>query len=195
MGTFAEVLRYLLQSLLGVLLFAVLLRLLLQLVRADFYNPVSQLVVKVTNPLLRPLRRLIPPLGRLDSSSVVLALAIQCVTALLVFALAGYPAPNPLRLLAWGVIGVCALLVNMYFFAILAMIVLSWVAPHSHHPAIALLHQLTEPVMAPVRRLLPPLGGLDLSPILVFLAINVLEILLRGIANGIGLPAGAVIGF
>ncbi len=195
MGTFAEVLRYLLQSLFGVLLFAVLLRLLLQLVRADFYNPVSQLVVKVTNPLLRPLRRLIPPLGRLDAASVVLALAIQCVTALVVFALAGYAVPNPLLLLAWGAIGVCALLVNMYFFGILAMIVLSWVAPHSRHPAIALLHQLTEPVMAPVRRLLPPLGGLDLSPILVFLAINVLEILLRGLANGIGLPAGAVIGF
>jgi YggT family protein len=86
-------------------------------------------------------------------------------------------------------------LINIYFFAILAAIVLSWIAPRSHHPAIALLYQLTEPVMAPVRRLLPPLGGLDLSPILVFLAINVLEILLHGIANAIRLPAGAVIGF
>lgn len=195
MGTVAEALRYVFQSLLGLLLLAVLLRLLLQMVRADFYNPVSQLVVRVTDPLLHPLRRVIPPWRRLDSASLVLALATQCAATLLVFTLAGFPPPNPLLLLAWAATGICAVLINIYFFAILAAIVLSWIAPQSHHPAIALLYQLTEPVMAPVRRLLPPLGGLDLSPILVFLAINVFEILLHGIANAIRLPAGAVIGF
>lgn len=194
MGTLAEVLRYLLQSLLGLMLFAVLLRLLLQYARADFYNPISQLVVRMTNPFLRPLRKLVPPLGRIDSASVVLALALQAATALLVLALAGYSAPNPLLLLAWGVLGICGTIVNIYFFMIIAVIVLSWVAPHSQHPMVALLYQLTEPVMAPVRRLLPPLGGLDLSPILIFLAINVLEILLRGLARTVGLPGGVVIG-
>lgn len=194
MGTFAEALRYLLQSLLGMMLFAVLLRLLLQLARADFYNPVSQLVIRITNPVLRPLRRLIPAFGRLDSASVVLALLLQCGTALLTLALVGYSAPNPLLLLAWAALGLCGTVVNIYFFMILAVIVLSWVAPHSQHPIIALLYQLSEPVMAPVRRLLPPLGGLDLSPILIFLAINMVEILLRGLASTAGLPGGVVIG-
>ena len=179
MGTFAEISRYLVQTAFGVLLFAVLLRLLLQLARADFYNPISQFIVKVTSPLLRPLRRIIPPLGRLDSASLVLALAIQCIATLVVLAL----------------LGILSLLLNIYFFGILLLIVFSWIAPQSHHPGIALLYQLTEPVMAPVRRLLPPLGGLDLSPILVFVIINVLEILLRGLAQGVGLPRGVVLGF
>ncbi len=195
MATFAEIFRYLVQTAFGVLLFAVLVRLLLQLARADFYNPISQFIVKVTSPLLRPLRRVIPPLGRFDSASLVLALAIQCVATLIVLALLGFSIGNPLLLLAWSLLGIASLLLNIYFFGILLLIVFSWIAPQSHHPGIALLYQLTEPVMAPVRRLLPPLGGLDLSPILVFILINVLEILLRGLAQGVGLPRGVVLGF
>jgi YggT family protein len=195
MSTIAEITRYLVQTALGVLLFAVLIRLLLQLARADFYNPLSQFVVKVTSPLLRPLRRVIPAVGRLDTASVVLALAIQCVSTVVALALLGVPLRNPLLLLAWSAIGILSLLVNIYFFGILLLIIFSWIAPQSHHPALALLYQLTEPVMAPVRRLLPPIGGLDLSPILVFVIINVLEILLRGLAQGLGLPPGLVLGF
>ena len=195
MGTTAEILLYLVQTAFGVLLFAVLLRLLLQLARADFYNPISQFVVKVTQPLLRPLRRILPPAGRVDTASLVLAFAIQCIATLVVLALAGISLRNPVLLLAWSALGIASLLLNIYFFGILLLIVLSWVAPHSNHPGIALLHQLTEPVMAPVRRLLPPIGGLDLSPILVFVIINVLEILLRGLAQGVGLPHGVVLGF
>lgn len=195
MSTIAEIARYLVQTALGVLLFAVLIRLLLQLARADFYNPLSQFVVKVTNPLLRPLRRVIPSVGRLDTASVVLALAVQCVSTVVALALLGFSLGNPLLLLAWSTIGILSLLVNIYFFGILLLIIFSWIAPHSHHPALALLYQLTEPVMAPVRRLLPPIGGLDLSPILVFVIINVLEILLRGLAQGLGLPPGLVLGF
>ena len=166
MGTFAEISRYLVQTAFGVLLFAVLVRLLLQLARADFYNPISQFIVKVTSPLLRPLRRIIPlvggidlPLGRLDSASLVLALAIQCIATLVVLALLGFSIGNPLLLLAWSLLGILSLLLNIYFFGILLLIVFSWIAPQSHHPGIALLYQLTEPVKAAVRRLLPPLGS------------------------------------
>ena len=106
MGTFAEISRYLVQTAFGVLLFAVLVRLLLQLARADFYNPISQFIVKVTSPLLRPLRRIIPPLGRLDSASLVLALAIQCIATLVVLALLGFSIGNPLLLLAWSLLGI-----------------------------------------------------------------------------------------
>ena len=97
-------------------------------------------------------------------------------------------------LLLWSVLGVIGLLVNIYFFALLAMIILSWVAPGSRHPAIYLLHQITEPVMAPVRKLLPPMGGLDFSPILVFILINIIQIVLRNLASGIGLHPALVIG-
>lgn len=194
MGTFSEILRYLLQSALGLFLFAVLLRMLLQVARADFYNPVSQFVVKVTQPVLAPLRRLLPPLGRLDTASLLLATGVQVLSIMIALALLGFRPANVLLLLVWALLGIAALVVNMYFFAILGVIIFSWIAPHSQHPALALLYQLTEPVMAPVRRLLPPLGGLDLSPILVFVGINVIEILLRGIAREFSLPPGVVPG-
>lgn len=106
----------------------------------------------------------------------------------------GLGPPNILLLLVWSVLGVVALLVNIYFFALLAMIILSWVAPGSHHPAIYLLHQITEPVMAPFRKALPPMGGMDFSPILLFILINVVQIALRHMAAGVGLHPALVIG-
>ena len=190
----SEIFRYLVQTACALYLLAVILRMLLALARADFYNPLSQFVVRVTNPLVAPLRRMIPPVGRVDTASLVLALAIQTISTLAVLALLGYRPGSLLLVLVWSLIGILALVVKIYFFAILAMIIFSWIAPQAHHPGLALLYQLTEPVMAPFRRLLPPLGGLDLSPILVFVCINVLEILLRGLAQQFGLPAGLVLG-
>jgi YggT family protein len=194
MGMFSEILRYLVQTACALYLFAVLLRLMLQLSRADFYNPISQFVVRLTNPLLVPLRRMIPPLGRVDSASLVLALAVQTLGTLVALAMIGYMPGNFLLVLAWSLIGILSLIVKIYFFAILALIIFSWIAPQAHHPGLALLYQLTEPVMAPFRRLLPPVGGMDLSPILVFVSINIAEILLRGIAQQFELPAGLVLG-
>lgn len=194
MGTMQEILRYLVQTACALYLFAVLVRLLLQLARADFYNPLSQFVVRLTSPLLLPLRRIVPALGRIDTASVVLALTVQMLGIAAVLALAGFGVPNLLLLLVWSVLGILGLVVKIYFFAILALIIFSWIAPQAHHPGLALLYQLTEPVMAPFRRMLPPMGGLDLSPILVFVSINVIEILLRGLAQQTGLPAGLVLG-
>jgi len=191
---FSEILRYLVQTVCALYLFAILLRVLLALARADFYNPLSQFVVRVTNPLLLPLRRLIPPLGRVDTASIVLALAVQTLGTLFALAMLGYAPGNLLLVLVWSLLGILALVVKIYFFAILALIIFSWIAPHAQHPGLALLYQLTEPVMAPFRRLLPPVGGMDLSPILVFVCINVVEILLRGLAQKAGLPAGLVLG-
>lgn len=194
MGVFSEIINYLVQTALGLFLFAVLLRLMLQLTRADFYNPVSQFVVRVTNPVLLPLRRVIPAIGRLDTASVVLALAVQTVSIMASLALMGYRPANLIVLLVWSLIGVASLMVNLLFFAILALIIFSWIAPGSYHPALALLHQITEPVMGPFRRLLPPIGGLDLSPILVFVVINILGKLLSALAVQAGMPGGIVPG-
>ena len=194
MTTGVQILRYLLQTFLGLFLLLVLVRFLLQLVKADFYNPISQFIVRATNPVLKPLRRLIPGLGGMDLASVVLALGLQALAIAVQLMLLGFSPGNPLLLISWAFIGLLALLVKFLFFAILAMIIFSWVAPGSYHPALMLLRQLTEPVMGPFRRLLPPLGGLDLSPILVFVLINVAEILIAGFAHRLGMPAGLAIG-
>jgi YggT family protein len=190
MGAFTEVLSYLLQTVLSLLLLLMLLRLLLQQTKADFYNPISQFVVKVTNPLLSPLRKVAPGLA----GAVVLLLLVQMLSIVAILLLGGYSLPNPVILLVWALIGLLGLLVNFYLFAILAMIILSWIAPGSGNPAVSLLYQLTEPVMAPFRRLLPSMGGLDLSPIIVIIGINILQIFLRHAAAGVGLHPALVIG-
>lgn len=194
MSAFNEIFIYLLQTFLSLYLVAMLLRFLLQLVRADFYNPISQFLVKITNPLVIPLRKVIPGLGGVDVASLLLALLLQLAGIIALLLVNGLGLPNIGLLLVWSVLGVVGLLVNMYFFALLAMIILSWVAAGSRHPAIFLLYQLTEPVMAPVRKMLPAMGGMDFSPILVFILINIIQIALRHMAAGVGLHPALVIG-
>lgn len=189
-----EIIIYLVQTALSLLLLVMLLRFLLQLVRADFYNPISQFVAKVTNPLVLPLRKVVPSFGSIDLASLLLSVLLQLAGVVSILLLEGVTLPRVLPLLIWSALGVVGLLVNIYFFALLAMIVLSWIAPGSKNPAIYLLYQITEPVMAPVRKILPAMGGLDFSPILVFIAINIIQIALRHIANSVGLVPGLVFG-
>lgn len=172
----------------------VLLRFLLQLARADFYNPITQFAVKATNPLLRPLRRIIPGWGGIDGASLVLAIIIQAITFFLIlFALnGGVPAINPLTLLSWSVLNVLDLIVKIYFWSVIAVVVVSWIAPQSNHPAIQLVAQITEPVMRPVRSVMPSLGGLDLSPIIVFLILNVISVVIDHMKVAAGM--GSIVG-
>jgi YggT family protein len=194
MGALSEISGYLIQTFLSLYLVAMLLRFLLQVVKADFYNPISQFLVKVTNPLVIPLRKLIPSYGGLDIATLLLAVILQAIGIVAILMLNALGFPSPLLLLVWSVLGVISLLVNIYFFALLAMIILSWIAPGSRNPAVYLLYQITEPVMAPVRKILPAMGGLDFSPILVFILINVIQIALRHMAAGAGLHPALVIG-
>ena len=194
MSALNEILGYLIQTALSLYMVAMLLRFLLQLVKADFYNPISQFLVKITNPLVVPLRRVIPGIGGLDLASLLLAVLLQVLAIVALMLLNGLGMPNPLLLVVWSTLGIVGLLVNIYFFALLAMIILSWIAGGSSNPAISLLHQITEPVMAPFRKVLPAMGGLDFSPILVFILINVLQIALRHLAGGVGLHPALVIG-
>lgn len=194
MGALNEIFTYLVQTVLTLYMMAMLLRFLLQLVRADFYNPICQFLVKITNPLVIPLRKVIPGLGGVDIASLLLALVLQCLSILLLMALYGLGLPNIGLLLIWSLLGLVGLLVNIYFFALLAMIILSWIAPGSSNPAVYLLYQITEPVMAPFRKMLPTMGGMDFSPILMFILINVIQIALRHMAAGVGLHPALVIG-
>ncbi|WP_321349978.1 YggT family protein [Halopseudomonas oceani] len=182
---------YLLQTLGNLYLLVVLLRFLLQLVRADFYNPISQFIVRATKPLLMPLRRIIPGYGGLDFASLVLALVIQLVLMVLIIVLMGYALPNIVLLVAWSAIGILALFAKIFFFVLIISVILSWVAQGSYNPAVLLINQLCEPLLAPIRRILPALGGLDLSPIFAFIAIRLFDMLvIANLAAAASMPRG-----
>lgn len=168
---------YVLQTLGSLYLLIVLLRFVLQLVRANFYNPLCQFAVKATQPLLKPLRRVIPSLFGLDMSSLVLAILVQLVLMALTLLLTYGTMGNFLQLLVWALIGVTALFLKIFFFALIISVILSWVAPGSHNPGAELVNQICEPALAPFRKILPNLGGLDISPILAFMVLKLLDML------------------
>ncbi|RMR62485.1 YGGT protein [Pseudomonas cichorii] len=168
---------YVLQTIGSLYLLIILLRFVLQLVRANFYNPLSQFTVKATQPLLKPLRRVIPSVFGLDMSSLVLAIIVQLILMALTLLLSYGTTGDPLHLLIWAIIGVTALFLKIFFFALIISVILSWVAPGSHNPGAELVNQICEPALAPFRKFLPNLGGLDLSPIFAFLALKLLDML------------------
>lgn len=166
---------FIIQTLGSLYLLVVLMRFILQLVRANFYNPICQFVVKATQPLLKPLRRIVPSMFGLDMSSLVLALLLQILLFVVVLLLKGY-LPYTLLLLPWALIGIFSLLLKIIFWSMIISVILSWVAPGSRSPGAELVSQITEPVLAPFRRFIPNLGGLDISPIFLFILIQLLQI-------------------
>ena len=173
-----EALIYLLETLLKLCMLAVLLRLLLQWSRADFRNPLARSIVHLTNPIIVPLRRLLPAIGRLDTAScvavAVFALLIVAVRPLL----SGFGPPPALLWLRYALIEVVRTTLWTYFFAIVLYAMLSLIAPGTYSPAQGLLVAMSEPVLRPFRRVIPPLGGLDLSPLWACIIIQMLLILL-----------------
>lgn len=165
---------FVIQTLGSLYLLIVLLRFILQLVRANFYNPFCQFAVKATQPLLKPLRRVIPSMFGLDMSSLVLALLVQMVLFAVILLLSGYSV-DVLFLVPWALIGIFALFLKILFWAMIISVILSWVAPGSHNPGAELVQQITEPVLAPFRRIIPNLGGLDISPIFAFIVLQLLQ--------------------
>ena len=143
--------------------FLFLARLILQASRADFYNPISQGIIKATDPILRPMRMLIPGYRNLDFAAFIAAWLIEVLSHALSFGIQSHYIPGAAYLFGFGLFDVLRLLLTVYWFALIVVIVLSFVAPGSYHPAAALLTQVTEPILAPARRLIPPLGGLDFS--------------------------------
>lgn len=163
----------------GILLLAVLLRFLLQVAKADFYNPVSQAVVKLTDPLVKIFRTVIPGYKGIDFSTLFLALMIQAVAICALGVLTGNGIPQVGEIVTWSVLGVVWFIISIYYYAIIASIIMSFVMMFSGntnpHPLLRLVWQLTEPVMAPIRKFIPPMGGLDFSPIFIFIMIQLLQ--------------------
>lgn len=166
---------FIIDTLFDVLCFLFLARLILQASKADFYNPISQGVVRITDPILVPLRIVIPRFRNIDFAAFVAALLVKVIALAIVHGLKTGYLPTATELFVYGLWDVLRLVLTFYLFGILLVVVLSFVNPGGYHPALALLSQVMDPVMAPARRLIPPIGGLDLSPILTLMVIELLR--------------------
>jgi len=175
---FANPLEFLISTLFSLYILAVMLRFLLGMVRADFYNPISQFLVKITNPLLVPLRKIIPGAGKVDVAAIILMLVLQLIMLAIIVALRGVTPPL-LSLLLAAIGELVILAINIFLFAIIVQVIISWVNPGSYNPVNGLLNSLTSPVMRPIQRLLPPMSGIDLSPLFALIGLQVLKMLIQ----------------
>ena len=183
----------------GIYLLAVLLRFLLQVAKADFYNPVSQAVIKITDPMIRVLRTVIPGYKGIDVSSLVLAFVIEAVAICTLIILYGENISNIgyTNIVTWAFAGILLMIIKIYYYAILASIIMSFVMMFSGntnpHSLLLLVWQLTEPIMSPVRKIIPSMGGLDFSPIFIFIAIQIIQNFILT-TFGVGPYAAVIIG-
>ena len=179
MGQVGSVLAQIFNTIAGLYLLFVVARFLLQLAKADFYNPLSQAVFKATDPLVRVLRTFIPGYKGVDFSSLILAFIVQFVAISVTILLYGGSIPSVGFIITWSFIGVLNFIILFYYYALIASIVMSFVMMFSGnmnpHPILLLVWQITEPIMAPFRRVIPPMGGLDFSPIFIFLIIGLIR--------------------
>jgi YggT family protein len=170
---------YIVDTLLELALYVVLGRLLLQLTRADFRNPIAQAIVRLTNPLILPLRRVLPPLGRVDTASIVAVLLVAAVQVACLFALHAGIYPDALGWAYAVATDILRALLWLYCYAIILYALLSLVAPGGYSPLQSVLTSLCEPVLRPFRRLIPSVAGIDLSPLWAVIAIQAILILMR----------------
>jgi YggT family protein len=189
MQTLAQIAIYILTTLGTLYISLVLMRFLLQLVRADYYNPISKALVKYTNPLLVPLRKVVPGLFGIDLAALILAILLQAVLLEIVILLKGFSLDNLFALIPWALVQIFSLLLSFFKWGALILIIASFIAPLSYNPALALLRQVIDPAMAPFRKILPPFSGLDFSPIIFFMVLNIItSYLLPLAANIVGMP-------
>ena len=191
----SQVPMFLLQNLVGLCVMLLLLRLLLQLVAVDFYNPIAQSLVTVTQPLVGPLQRLLPTLGRFDMAAFGATLIVQLALIYALLGLGDYDLPDIMTGIVWSLIGLASQALDIFFFALLGIVLLSWLAPNNRQPATQMLVQLTNPIMSPIRRIIPAFGGLDFSPVVAILGLKLIEmIVINSLATSTLLPRGLIIG-
>ena len=177
------------QPLFSLAMLLIAVRFLAQLCGVSGYNPISMTIRRMTNVIVLPLSRLLPSGNRFSPGALLALILIQVVFIALMFGLVGQlDAFNVLQALIWSALGAAGLLVSIIFYSVIAMIVVSFLAPQSSHPAVEFIWELTEPVMAPLRQVLPPMGGLDFSPIILFIALNVMRVSLGHMAVAVGMP-------
>ena len=178
MSSIQQALIFIVQNLFQLYIFIVLLRFMLQVAKADFYNPLSQFIVKATSMPLKPLRRLVPGIGGFDIASLILALFVQVIMILAVMLILQAKL-NPLHIITGSLVGIINSICNIYFFGIIIAAISSFIPAMQHHSIVVLIWQLVEPLMAPFRKIIPPMGGLDISPFFVIMILQVIKILIK----------------
>ncbi len=171
---------FLVDTLFSLYIGAVLIRFLLALARANFYNPLSQFLVKITNPVLVPMRRFIPAIGKLDTAAVVLALGLMIAKVFLLLGMQGGSA-DIVSVLAYSVIELLRTVIHIYIFAMIIQAVLSWVGNSYGNPMADILYSLTDPILRPIRNIVPTIGMVDLSPMVAILLLYVVLIVLQSV--------------
>ncbi len=169
-----DAIRYIVDMLFLLLTLAFVLRLLFQWVRADFRDPVADAIVRVTNWLIMPLRRVLPPIGKIDTATVVAVIAVAAARTLATFLLSGAGIADLGFILRIALVDLVELVLYIYLFALLLYALTSFVSPGGYAPGVRLLSQLCQPVLRPVRRIIPPIGQIDFSVLWVSIAIGAL---------------------
>jgi len=161
---------FLIETLFDLYIIVLMLRFILQQVRADFYNPISQFIVKATAPVLNPARKIIPGIGGIDLATIIVVILFIAVKIFIIALLAGYSPTLPALILT-GIRDFISLALNIFIFAIVIQAILSWINPDPYNPVSGLLFSITRPVLEPFRRIIKPVGGLDLSPLFALIAL------------------------
>jgi YggT family protein len=173
-----QALYFIVKTLAQLYLLLLLLRFWLPIMRADFRNPIANGILRITSPLVIPVRRIIPPIGRLDTSTILVAYILEYLLILALLALRGLRVET-LPIAITAILELAILSLNLFFFVILIKIILSWVAPQNYNPMTVLLNTMAEPVLRPFRRIVPAVGGFDVSPIFAIVLLKAAEIVLQ----------------
>jgi YggT family protein len=169
---------FIIESLVGLFQVLLLLRLLMQLTRADFRNPIGRGIVQITDLVIRPLRRVFPPAGKVDTASILALVIVAAAKVWILRLLLGAGFPPAFLMLQWVAIDLARLVLKTFLFSIILNAILSFVAPGNYSPVQSILVSLCEPVLKPFRRIIPPIGGLDLSPLWAVIIIQALLLII-----------------
>lgn len=173
-----EALIFIIRTLVDLYVITFVLRMIMQWIRADYRNPLTQFIVRVTNPLVIPLRRVVPAIGNLDTASLILVIVIELIVTVVLINMTCVGEPYFVQVVSLTLLRVIHLALRIYLFVILIYVILSWVNPGTFNPVSNLLAAIAEPVLRPLRRLIPAIGGLDLSPLFALIGIQALTMLL-----------------
>jgi len=178
---------FLIETLFNLYILILMLRMILQWVGAHFYNPVSQFIVKLTNPVVKPLRQILPPLKGVDLASMIILVALEFIKLFLVIWLKTQMLPGPIGLIIMAFGDILGVVLSVFFFAIIISVILSWVSPRQYNPLTEILHLITEPLLRPARKIIPPIAGFDISPIPVLIILQFLTMLIANPLMNTGL--------
>jgi YggT family protein len=175
---FSQAAIFLINVLIDLVYFVILLRFLFQLFRVDIYNPFSQLILKISNPILIPLHKILKNQSNVDCASFLLLMTLKALQLFLLTLIQHGAIPTLFSLLLWPIGTVMSHVLNIFFFSILLISLQSWLNPRNYNPLTDILIHLTEPLLVPARRFVPPLAGIDLSPLVVVISLKLIDVLI-----------------